>query len=80
MAASWKVNIGGVEYDAVEVGFEIRKEDWAEYEVADGGRVRLKTTVSRIAKVVDAGGNPVPDPQGRLTYFVEHNTQVVSSG
>ena len=75
-----KFGTEGKDYFLVEIAFDIRKEDWAEYDLADGGRIRLKSTVTRIAKVVDAEGKQLRGTDGRLAFAVRHNTQVISSG
>jgi len=74
-----KVNINGVDHEAVEISFEIVKEDWNEYKLLDGGRVRTKTVVQRIFKVTEADGSQTKTPAGEPLYIVRHNTQVVPS-
>ena len=75
-----KLNVNGTERDAIEVQFEIRREDWAEYEFVDGGTMRAKTTVKRIWQVIDEQGNHVRHPNGDRFLVVEHSTEVVTSG
>jgi hypothetical protein len=74
-----KINIGGVDYDGQEVSFKILKEDWNEYELYDGGIVRLKTSAQKIVRVLDAQGKPAFTPEGDPHVLVRHNTQVVTS-
>ena len=80
MAEVRKVNVNGVERDAIELQFEIRREDWAEYEFVDGGTMRAKTTVKRIWQVIDEDGKPVKHANGDRFLVVEHGTEVVTSG
>jgi hypothetical protein len=57
-----RVNYQGVERDAVEVDFKIVKEDWNEYNLDDGTRIKLKpvaTVIIRIPGVFDSDGNPI---------------------
>jgi hypothetical protein len=57
-----KVPYKGQEVDATEVDFQIRKEDWNEYQLMDGSSVKIKMVVSDILKVPDEydnEGNPV---------------------
>jgi hypothetical protein len=57
-----KVPYGGRDVEATEVDFEIRKEDWNEYQLMDGAAVKMKQVVSEIFKVVgeyDNEGNPI---------------------
>ena len=75
-----KINVDGEERNAIEMPFEIVKEDWAEYEFADGGRVRLKTTMIKVLALVDAEGAYLRDPVGDRILSVSHNTLVVASG
>lgn len=80
MAEVRKLNVNGTERDAIEVPFEIRREDWAEYEFTDGGKMRAKTTVKRIWQVIDDQGNHVRHPNGDRFLVVEHGTEVVTTG
>lgn len=57
-----KINFQGRELDAVDVDFQIRKEDWNEYQAMDGSIIKMKLVVSGILRVqgeYDAEGNPV---------------------
>ena len=59
MARVTKVQIAnGEERDAVELDFEIQNEQWDEYKLLDGGRVRMKTSALRMFRVLDAHGDP----------------------
>ncbi len=48
-----KVPFQGQEFDATEVDFQIRKEDWNEYQLMDGSAIKMKLVVSDIFKVLD---------------------------
>lgn len=75
-----KVQIeNGEELDAIELDFEIHKEEWAEYKLLDGGRVRLKTSALKIFRILDVDGNLAYDPNGDPSILVSHNTQIVST-
>lgn len=71
--------MGDQEYDAIELDFEIAKENWNEYKLLDGGIVRLKTTAQKIFRVLDQQGKPARAPDGDPFLVVRHATQVVSS-
>ena len=73
-----KVNAGGQEVDAIEVDFEIKREEWNEYTLLDGGVVRVKTTVNRILRVVDSEGNGRNNQDGSPMIVVSHKSDVVS--
>ena len=79
MARIITLNSGGREVKAIEMDFEIERENWNEYKLLDGGSVRVKTTVSRIYKVVDADGQPQYNADGSPTFAVAHKSDVVSS-
>lgn len=79
MSRTIKVRIGDQEVDAREMDFEIRREDWSEYKLLDGGTVRVKTTVTRIFMAVDDAGNPRLNEDGTPVIAVNHKTDVVSN-
>ena len=57
-----KINFQGREVDATEVDFQIRREDWNEYQLMDGSEMKMKLVVStifRIDSIYDDEGNPV---------------------
>jgi hypothetical protein len=57
-----KVNFQGREADAVEVDFKTVIEDWNEYDLADGTRIKLKSVASNIVRLMneyDNDGNPI---------------------
>jgi hypothetical protein len=57
-----KVNFQGREVDAVEVDFKTIKEEWNEYDLTDGTRIRLKSVASNMVRVIneyDNDGNPI---------------------
>lgn len=70
MAKMRKVPVNGVERDAVEVGFTVKREEWNEYELADGGIVRFKAGILRILQVLDADGKPARTPDGTEPLLV----------
>lgn len=74
-----KIRLGDQEFDAIEMVFEIAKEEWNDYRLYDGGTVRVKTSVQKIFRIVDAEGKPQVTAEGDPFIFVRHNTQVVAS-
>lgn len=79
MARIVKLKIGDQEVDAIEQDFEIGREEWSEYKLLDGGVIRVKTSVQKIFRIVDAQGQPLISPEGDPQVLVRHNTQVVAS-
>ena len=63
-----KIMAGNQEVNAIEMDFEIGREEWNEYKLLDGGIVRLKTTVNRIYQVVDEQGNPRNNGRWQFVY------------
>ncbi len=55
------------------------REDWNEYKLLDGGRVRIKTTGARIFRVVDENGNQQYNDQGEPELVVRHKSDIVAS-
>ncbi|MCY3886666.1 MAG: hypothetical protein OXG19_03045 [Chloroflexi bacterium] len=80
MAEVVTINIDGQNKPAVELTFEIIKEDWCEYELADGGRIRLRSTATKIYGLIDGEDKPLRDAMGDRIVSITHATQVVASG
>lgn len=62
MERNTTINYKGKEREAVEVDFKIIREDWNEYHLDDGTRIRIKPVASLIIRVpneFDNDGNPV---------------------
>ena len=78
MARISKIKAGNQEIDALEVDFDIHREDWNEYKLLDGGTVRVKTTVIRIYKAVDEEGNQRYLEDGNPFMIVNHKLEVVA--
>ena len=79
MQRKMKVTVGGKEYDALELDFEIVSEQWNEYKLLDGGRVRIKTSPQRIFRILDEDGNQAFTDQRDPFVIVRHNTQIVAT-
>jgi len=79
MAKVVRVKVGNQEYDAIEQQFEIGNEAWNEYRLFDGGVIRVKTSVQKIFRILDANGNPAYTADGDPHVMVRHSTQVVAS-
>ncbi|MBM4294016.1 MAG: hypothetical protein FJ126_03820 [Deltaproteobacteria bacterium] len=62
MERKTKVSFQGREIEVVEVDFKVIKEEWNEYDLADGTRIRLKVVATSFARALDEfdnDGNPV---------------------
>ena len=74
-----KIPLGDQEVEAIEQDFKVKQEEWNEYELADGGRIRVKTTVLKILRVLDSNGKPAFTPQGDPMVIVQHKSDIASS-
>lgn len=73
-----KRQFGDKVLDVQEIDFEIKREEWNEYTLLDGGRVRVKTIVTNIYRLLDDHGKPKTNPDGSPAFMVLHNTKVVT--
>lgn len=64
----------GTERNALELDFAVDKEDWNEYCLGDGTKVRLKTSVVRIFQVLDDDGEPSFTAEGEPELLVWQDT------
>ena len=60
--------------------FEIVKEDWNEYILEDGTKLRIKTVLVRALRLVDDEGQPRRTPDGDHQIFVNTSITVVANG
>lgn len=63
----------------IELGFEIVKEDWNEYLLDDGTKLRVKNVLIRALRLVDEEGNPQQTPMGDPEIFINSTVTVVAS-
>jgi hypothetical protein len=64
----------------LELDFEIGKEQWNEYNLLDGGRIRMKSTILRFIHIIDpATGQLKYLENGEPELFIQANNQVVVS-
>jgi len=75
-----RIQHGGQEHNAREESFQVIREEWNEYAVSEGTRVKVKVSVQKIFTFLDDSGNPVLDADGDPTNFIRYVVQVVSSG
>jgi hypothetical protein len=69
--------IGDKEMDGIEISFDPVKEPWSEYDLADGGRVRMRTNVQRIFQLLDDDGKPANSPDGSRMLAIESKNDMV---
>ncbi|GMR23499.1 MAG: hypothetical protein BMS9Abin37_1933 [Acidobacteriota bacterium] len=65
MASRVKVKYKNKDVTGESVEFEIEKEDWSTYKLADGTRLRMRTIVSDIMRIDEY------DEQGAPVYLVK---------
>ncbi|MDP3182580.1 MAG: hypothetical protein Q8M54_07140 [Desulfobaccales bacterium] len=61
MERKTRINFGGREVDANEVGFKAIKEEWDEYQAEDGTVLRIRVVVSNVYRLdeYDQDLNPI---------------------
>lgn len=64
---------------AIEVEFQTIREDWNEYELSDGTRVRAKNVISKILVFVDDEGNKLRDAVGDVEVMVQGSVTLSAS-
>lgn len=69
--------VGDKEMDGIELGFEPIREPWSEYELTDGGRVRIRPSVQRIFQLLDEDGQPAHAPDGSRFLVVQSKNELV---
>ena len=69
----------GTSAKAVEMDFKIVREDWNEYELSDGTRLRVKNFVVKVLVVVDDNGEYILGPVGDPQVMVQGSVNVVAS-
>lgn len=77
MALRRKFPLGDREIEGIEIAFEPVRETWNQYELSDGGRVRMRVTVQRIFQILDDDGKPARNEKGERILVVESSNQVV---
>jgi hypothetical protein len=69
----------GTELQVRDEEFEIVREEWSEYRLKDGGKVRLRATALMISRVLDSEGKPTYTPDGQPALIVNNTIQIVAS-
>ena len=71
-------SVSGNEIQAAEVSFEVVREDWNEYALDGGIRVRVKASVAKIGRQVDEDGNYTVNDYGEPAVLVRYALEVVT--
>ncbi len=71
-------SVSGKEIKAAEVPFEVVREDWNEYALDGGIRVRVKASVAKIGRQLDADGNYTVNDYGEPAVLVRYALEVVT--
>ena len=74
-----QIDVAGRTQNVREEAFEVEKEHWNEYKLANGDRVRIKVVVHKIFRTLDAQGNPAFSAEGDPEVVVRHQIQVSAS-
>jgi hypothetical protein len=62
-----------------EVDFELDKENWSDYHLLDGTKVRVKHTLVKIYRLVDENDEPLFDKNGDPEVYINGAIIVVAS-
>lgn len=74
-----KLTIDGNTVWVREMDFETTREEWNEYRLVDGGRIRVKAVVFKIMRVVDENGVPQYQPDGDPAFLIRNQVTVSAS-
>ena len=77
MAEKRRFPVGDKEMDGIEVAFDPVKEPWSEYELTDGGRVRIRPSVQRIFQLLEEDGKPARAPDGARLLVIQSKNELV---
>ena len=73
---SEKITVRGTELTIRDESYETVREEWNEYQLTDGTRVRIKDVVSKIGRVLDDAGEPAVTTQDRPHIVVRHRVLI----
>lgn len=62
----------------VEVDFEVVREDWNEYTLSDGTKLRVKNIVTRIFLQVDENGEVIYNENGEPNVVINGKNNLVA--
>jgi hypothetical protein len=68
----------GTPAKGILMDFTVKREDWNEYELSDGTRLRMKNSLVKAYLIVDDDGNSIMNDDGEPEVFIRHTTLVVS--
>ena len=71
-------NVDGKEITAREEPFTVVKEDWNEYILESGVRVRVKASVAKLGRQLDEAGNYTENQFGDPAVLVRYALEVVT--
>ena len=74
-----QIDVAGRPRNVREEAFEVEKELWNEYKLANGDRVRIKIVVGKIFRGLDAEGNPEFTVEGDPDIVVRHQVHITAS-
>ncbi len=64
---------GNQKISVTEVDFDVVKEDWAEYLLSDGTKLRVKNVLMRAFMQVDEAGNIIYNENGEPNVIIVGN-------
>ncbi len=63
----------------IELSFQIANEDWNEYRLEGGIILRMKSTVARVFRVLDAEGNPAYHDSGEPNIVIQSTNTAIAN-
>lgn len=70
----------GVTRKVMELSFGAEGgEPWTEYTLSDGTKLRIKTTILKVFRVIDSAGNPDYTAEGDPNILVRSKNELVAS-
>ena len=74
-----KQEIDGKEHEVREESFEIIRQDWSEFRLEGGVRLRVKPEVMKVFRALDDNGKPAYNAQGDPLLLVRAQISVTAT-
>jgi hypothetical protein len=68
----------GTPAKGILMDFAVKREEWNEYELSDGIKLRVKNSLVKAYLIVDDDGTPLMNEDGEPQVYIRHTTLVVT--
>ena len=68
----------GTPAKGILMDFTVKREEWNEYELSDGTKLRVKNSLVKAYLIVDNDGTPLINEDGEPQVYIRHTTLVVT--